>query len=677
MNNKCKNEQNKCAYIDRDLSWQKFNERALQQAELDDNPILERLNFSAIFTSNSDEFFEVRVGEALNRAISCQDRLFVKKLCNNYRAQLKKQENADKRILDELRKRKIFVCEWRDLNKDERNQARDFFKRNVIPHIFAHYIHKNQPMPFIENKGLGAIIRTAGVQKSNTSDDFIGYVIIISKQVPNYFRIKDSETTKILLTESLLMRYLPMTANVRKPYSMTLFRVIRNADIEKIPQQSSRSKKYRDEIKDLMKKRDKLSAVCLDFYSNGNQLDEDTNEYLRRQFGLKSYQIFAKQVSLSADWKKDLRHDCVSEYVGMTYKDVPKCGFNSSRILEKLRKKDILISYPYHSVDVYLDFLRAAVASDLTKSIKITLYRLGSKSEIVALLCAAAVKGIEVTAVIELRARFDEESNIRWSDVLENAGCKVIYGLPPYKVHAKVTLIEQYSDSQYAHIATGNYNETTSNLYTDLGILTSKSEICDDAAALFKNIEAGIAFAEYKNLLVAPLCLKKRIIDEIKHESYRGKEGYIFMKMNSLTDQDVISTLTEASKRGAKIDLIVRGICCLRPGVDGVTENIRVISIVGRYLEHSRIYIFGENAHIRRTYIGSADMMTRNTEKRVEVLTPVTDLDVAETIYKMTRLMLDDNKNASIMQNDGKYRRLKPAEGEGIIDSQLEMYNIY
>ncbi len=664
-------------FVDRDLSWQKFNERVLQQAELDDNPILERLNFSAIFTSNSDEFFEVRVGEALNRAISCQDRLFVKKLCNNYRAQLKKQEKADKRIFDELRERKIMVCEWRDLNKAERNQAREFFKRNVIPHIFAHYIHKNQPMPFIENKGLGAIIRSTRIQNSDNSDGFIGYVIIISKQVPNYFRIIDGETTKILLIESLLMRYLPMTVNVRKPYSAMLFRVIRNADIEKIPSQSSKGKKYRDEIKDLMKKRDKLSAVCLDVYSNGNQIDKVADEYLRRQFGLKSYQIFMKQVSLSADWKKDLRHDCASKYVGMTYRDLLKCGYDSSGILEKLRKKDILISYPYHSVDVYLDFLREAIASDLTKSIKITLYRLGSKSEIAALLCAAAVKGIAVTAVIELLARFDEESNIRWSDVLENAGCKVIYGLPPYKVHAKVTLIEQYSDSQFAHIATGNYNETTSNLYTDLGILTSKSEICSDAAALFNNIEAGIALAGYKTLLVAPLCLKNRIIEEVKRESYRGENGYIFMKMNSLTDQDVISALIEASKRGVKIDLIVRGICCLRPGVAGITENVRVISIVGRYLEHSRIYIFSKNAHIRRTYIGSADMMTRNTEKRVEVLTPVADPDASETIYKMTRLMLADNKNASIMQNDGKYRRLKPEDEESIVDSQLEMYKIY
>ena len=677
MDKKCKKCMHESPLIDRDLSWLEFNSRVLDQAAELNVPLFERIQFSAIYTSNNDEFFEVRVAEALNKAILCQNAELLKEIHGRVKKLAKRQENIDKNLIAELRKVGINFCTWNDLSKSERKYARMYFKEKIIPHLTVHKIDKKQPLPFIESMNIGALMSHNLIEKNRTNRNDSYYFITISKQVPAYIKIESKDAHKILSIERLLLKMLPMTTNIQKPYDVTLFRIIRSADMPEISKTNKKGKKYREEIKNMLIKRDLLSAVRLDIFESVRKNSKRNSELLKTKYGLDSTQIYRKKVSLSDGWKKQIRGDFGKLFPDLSYNPLQKCPVQSDDLLKRIQKSDIFLNYPYHSVDTYLNFLHEAIDDKDTKSIKITLYRLGKRSKIIALLSAAAVRGIEVTAVIELRARFDEESNIEWAEVLENAGCKVIYGLPPYKVHAKVTLIEQYCSSHYAHIATGNYNEITSDLYTDVGILTSNQEICADAADLFRNIAEGIISENYRKLLVAPSCLKNKIIEEINIEAQKAEKGYICMKMNSLTDEDVINALIIASCAGTKIDLIVRGICCLRPGIIGKTENIRVISIVGRYLEHSRIYIFGENAHIRRTYIGSADMMVRNTTKRIEVLTPVENRQIAETLYELTRFELADNIKASEMQSNGHYAQIRSADGIKQFDSQIELYGLY
>ena len=469
--------------------------------------------------------------------------------------------------------------------------------------------------------------------------------------------------------------------------SMLLFRVTRNADIEidsDEAEDSINTADYPKYIKTLLKKREKLSPVRLEYLYSENPENGKARAFLLKKLSLKKEQEFCTKTSISYSFVSELIRDSAAIIPNGVYKKIPqvKLDFGNS-LLRKLEKSDMLLSYPYESMLTYIELLREAVYDPAVESIKITLYRMSQYSEVVSLLRYAAERGKNVVAVVELKARFDEENNIHWAQALEDAGCHVIYGFGRLKVHSKITLItkkEQNSYRHYAHIGTGNYNEQTSRQYTDLGILTSDPKICADAVRLFDGLENGVLHDDYRALLVSPTTLKKTLLKKIKHEqnmAERGDKAYICMKMNSLTDIDIINALVAASNAGVMIDLIIRGICCLKAGVPGATENITVTSIVGRYLEHSRIYYFGIDAK-NGIFIGSADMMTRNTSRRIEVLTPIYDEKIAETLVEMTKMQLADNVKAQEMQPDGKYKKRRPASrGERRIDSQIEMYNLY
>lgn len=676
MDKSCNEVTEKCSLIDRDASWMKFNLRVLGQAQAADTPLLERVRFSAIFTSNSDEFFRTRIGRLANKAILSQSDKRLRSICEDFSVQLDRQNKIDHELDDELKKNGIQICTWDELTEHEREAGKSFFAESVVPKIFTYKLSPQSSIPFIADGEIAVLLWNGKISKKLYFRGYTFFLAIVSGDTPSGCFFGSNFGSRAISTAELLKHFLPELID-EKVEHLLLFRVIRNADIDNINGICNNNSDYKAIMSEMLRFRDRLSVIRLDIFSDRNDEYDGMIDFLRSGFDLEKYQVFFAPQLMRLRAKSIIYDAFRREKPELYYKPIRKCALNSENLLDKIEKNDILLSFPQHSFDIYLDFLREAIESKSTKSIKMTLYRLGARSKVVALLCAAAVKGIEVTAVIELSARFDERSNIEWSEVLENAGCRVVYGIPRYKVHAKLTLIEQYNGKQFAHIGTGNYNESTAKQYTDLGILTSDRLICADIENLFDNICARTMDFDCTELLVAPITLKSKLMEQIEVERKLGSDGYIFMKLNSLSDPDIIASLTEASKCGVKIELLIRGICCIRPGTEGETENISLHSIVGRYLEHSRIFIFGKNAQTRRTFIGSADMMPRNTERRVEVLVRIKDRQIDEKIYNIAKALFSDNVNTSVMDRNGEYFRVEPLTGEKRLDGQLELFNIF
>lgn len=699
----------KSVYINRELSWLSFNLRVLKQAEAPEVPLLERMRFCAIYTSNLDEFFMVRAGSLHDRTLLSPQPIDDKtgmtageqlhELYKAAHAQYPKRDKIYRKIAEELRERGVISPKWNELDKAERKSVEQFFTSELSPILRTHIVDQNHPFPHLENKQPHIILTLKNRPGGKQSGERLLYAIIpLPHEAPKYWSKTETDengnfvSLKYITSERIIMHY---TGRLYKKYdikSKLLFKVTRNADLEIGGEENddiTSDHDYLKHIKTLLKKRDKLSPVRLEYLYSENAESTKTIELLRKRFSLSKEQVYCTHSPLSYDFASELIKELSKIIDGGCYAPIaPIPATNERSIFAAVEKRDLLLNYPYNSMMTYIDFLREAAYDENVESIKITLYRLSRYSEVVSLLKYAAARGKNVTAVVELKARFDEENNIHWAEALEESGCNVIYGIGGLKVHSKVTLVtkkEQDCYRRYAHIATGNYNEQTAKLYTDIGIITADEEICGDAAALFENIEAGRLSDEYKRLLVSPTCLKQRLLTEIEREktaALLGKTGYIRLKMNSLTDKQLIDALIGASKCGVRIDLIIRGICCLRAGVPGETDNIRVISIVGRYLEHSRIYIFGENAQnpgasdrSPRVYIGSADLMTRNTTRRIEVLTPVLDDSIASKLITLTDLELRDNVKACAMRPDGSYKKIESQDKP--CDSQIEIYNLY
>ena len=649
--------------MNRELSWLKFNERVLEEAENKKVPLCERLTFASIYQSNLDEFFRVRVGSLVDQM------LLGGKICDNKtKMTAKEQIEAVLHQVTKLNRRKdavydaimgqledygVRLVDFRKISKKESEYLKKYFLSEIAPVISPTIVGKRQPFPFLKNNEIYAVV---GLQTKNGKEK----MGIIPCSNTGFKRLVELPTAgTYMLAEEVILHYIPEVFKRYNIKAKSLIRVTRNADID-ADALYDEDLDYRDFMTELIKRRKKLAPVRLELT---REMDGEIVDILCDYLELDSDHVFQVQSPLDLSFVFEIQ-DTLRKVPELFYeKRIPQRSAQfkeDESIFPQLKEKDKLLSYPYESMKPFLNFLREAANDKDVISIKMTLYRVAKHSKIVEYLIDAAENGKEVLVLVELKARFDEENNIEWSRRLEDAGCRVIYGLDGYKVHSKLCLVTRKSEGQveyYTQIGTGNYNEKTARLYTDLSLMTANVEIGVEAAKVFQALSMEETVDNVEHLLVAPRCLQNRILSMIDEEiSYakEGKEAYIGLKMNSLTDKKIIDKLIEASQAGVKIDMVIRGICCLIPGVKGKTENIQVRSIVGRFLEHSRIYIFGTQER-EKIYIASADFMTRNTLRRVEVAAPIYDKDLKVQLEEMFITMLSDNQKARQEDSHGNY----------------------
>ncbi|MBR5560086.1 MAG: polyphosphate kinase 1 [Clostridia bacterium] len=669
-------------FMNRELSWLKFNERVLEEAEREQTPLCERLSFASIYQSNLDEFFMVRVGSLVDQAQLSPD---IRENKTNMTPD--EQIEAVLKVVRQLNDRKDFIyakllgrieaagvrlVDFRKISRQESEKLERYFDSEIAPLISPIIVGRRQPFPFVRSKDIWAAV----VLERKNGKRKIGLIPCTSGVFPRLIEVSAKDRT-YMLAEELILHF---SAKIFAGYTIrekSLFRVTRNADID-ADALYEEDIDYREFMAELIKKRKRLAPVRLELT---RELDGEIVRALCKHMDVRREYVFRANTPLDLSFLFEIQ-DILRQQSELFYsRRIPQRSamFDAARpVLEQIKEGDKMLSYPYENIKPFLAMLQEAANDENVVSIKMTLYRVAKQSKVVEALIEAAENGKDVLVLVELKARFDEENNIEWSRRLEAAGCNVIYGLDGYKVHSKLCLITRMEDGHaqyYTQIGTGNYNEKTARLYTDLSLMTFDQEIGREAAEVFKALSMGETVRETKKLLVAPHCLQDKVLAMIDAEIARAQAGeaaYIGVKINSLTDKVIMHKLAEASCAGVKIDLIVRGICCLIPGVPGRTENIRVRSIVGRFLEHSRIYIFGcgERAKV---YIASADFMTRNTLRRVEVAAPIEDDVLRERVLKMFELMLQDNMQTRLMGADGVYKHMEPGE-EGALNAQEVLY---
>lgn len=665
----------------RELSWLKFNKRVLEEAVDANNPLLERISFSAIYQSNLDEFFMVRVGSLTDRAITDKKKkdsrtgmTAAQQLDAIFTAVRRLQpgvEDAYRKNMEELAPSGLEQVTMETASKEERDFLELYFKREIKPFISGIVVNDALPFPFLKNKEIYAV-----VQFSSKKDISIG-IIPVSYDHGERMIPLGNGGKRFILTEDVVIHFAHLMFKNYKVIDRALVRVTRNADI----MATGKGEEFRRNMEELVAKRKKLAPVRLEI---SDDFSNDALDYICKKLKIKNSRVFTSRIPLDVSFLFALQELDGREELHYPKRSprVPAALSEKKSMFAQIKAKDMLLSYPFESMSLsFIRLLQESAADPKVTSIKITLYRLARNSKVIDALCTAAENGKDVLVMIELRARFDEANNIEWSKVLQQAGVKVIYGPKDYKAHSKLLLITRKAsggDYDYVtQIGTGNYNEKTSAIYTDLMLLTADREIAADAEAVFNGLINGTFVENTNKLLVSPLALRPQIIammDEQIKISENGGNGYIAAKINSLCDMVIINKLTEASQAGVKIDLIVRGICCVIPGVEGYTENITVRSIVGRFLEHSRIFIFGRAGKEQKIYIGSADYMSRNTIRRVEVAAPVEDERLKKRIRDMFTVLMKDNVKARIMNNDGTYVHAECRDGEEPLNSQEYFY---
>ena len=651
-------------YANRELSWLKFNERVLDEAASHHVPLCERMAFFSIFQSNLDEFFMVRVGALYDQMLAdnharenktwmtSEEQL--QAIFEKTRIISQRKDHIYKQYMEELEEQGVELLSFSDMLPEDKVYLEKYFEESILPLLSPQVIGKKQPFPFLKNKEIYAVVVLGGKK-----GDKLG-IIPCSNEVFKRLIPVPSGKNHYMLVEELILHYISEVFDHYEVKSKSLIRIIRNADIDVDEAFDDEELDYRDCMKKLISTRKKLCPVKLE---HSRVLDDTVIEHLRRDLGLFKDQVFHTETPLELSFLFQIQNALREKKELFYEKRIPQNSpefVDNEPVLDQICEHDKLLFYPYESMKPFIRLLKEAGNDTRVVSIKMTLYRVARNSQIVEALIDAAENGKEVVVLVELRARFDEENNIEWSQRLEDAGCRLIYGLDHIKVHSKLCQITYMSEEGIRYvtqIGTGNYNEKTSKLYTDLSLMTADQAIGEEAAEVFHKLCLAQTVEHTNHLLVAPNCLQNKLIDKIDAEIAKvqdGNAGYIGVKMNSLTDKKLIDKLIEASMAGVQIDLIVRGICCLIPEVEGYTDNIQVISIVGRYLEHSRIYIFGKGED-SEVYIASADFMTRNTTKRVEVATPVYSPELKERILESFNLMLRDNVKASVLKNDGNY----------------------
>ena len=651
-------------YANRELSWLKFNERVLDEAASHHVPLCERMAFFSIFQSNLDEFFMVRVGALYDQMLAdnharenktwmtSEEQL--QAIFEKTRIISQRKDHIYKQYMEELEEQGVELLSFSDMLPEDKVYLEKYFEESILPLLSPQVIGKKQPFPFLKNKEIYAVVVLGGKK-----GDKLG-IIPCSNEVFKRLIPVPSGKNHYMLVEELILHYIPEVFDHYEVKSKSLIRIIRNADIDVDEAFDDEELDYRDCMKKLISTRKKLCPVKLE---HSKVLDDTVIEHLRRDLGLFKDQVFHTEIPLELSFLFQIQNALREKKELFYEKRIPQNSpefVDNEPVLDQICEHDKLLFYPYESMKPFIRLLKEAGNDTRVVSIKMTLYRVARNSQIVEALIEAAENGKEVVVLVELRARFDEENNIEWSQRLEDAGCRLIYGLDHIKVHSKLCQITYMSEEGIRYvtqIGTGNYNEKTSKLYTDLSLMTADQAIGEEAAEVFHKLCLAQTVEHTNHLLVAPNCLQNKLIDKIDAEIAKvqdGNAGYIGVKMNSLTDKKLIDKLIEASMAGVQIDLIVRGICCLIPEVEGYTDNIQVISIVGRYLEHSRIYIFGKGED-SEVYIASADFMTRNTTKRVEVAAPVYSPELKERILESFNLMLRDNVKASVLKSDGNY----------------------
>lgn len=665
----------------RELSWLKFNKRVLEEASDTNNPLLERLSFSAIYQSNLDEFFMVRVGSITDDEKSGKTKKDSKSGMNAsqqldaiFTAVRRLQPSVEetyRKTMSELSAYGFEHVNFNNATKEEQTFLELYFKRELKPFISGLVVNNSLPFPFLKNKELYAVVQLNA--KKGVS---IGIIPINHEHSERVIPLGNGGK-RFILEEEVVLHFAHLMFKGYKVLDRAIIRVTRNADI----MVSGKGADFRDRMEELVAKRKKLAPVRLEI---SDDFSREALDYICRKLKIKNVRVFTSRIPLDLSYLfqlQELSDNPELHYIHRSSRKPAVLADNRS-VFAQVKSKDMLLSYPFESMNLsFIRLLQECAVDPKVTSIKITLYRLAKGSKVIDALCTAAENGKEVLVMIELRARFDEANNIEWSKILQKSGVKVIYGPKDYKAHSKLLLIKRKatggSFDYLTQVGTGNYNEKTSTLYTDLMLLTCDREIAQDAEKVFDCLQNGTFVEETNKLLVAPLCLRNKILammDEQINISRNGGQGYIGAKINALCDSTIIKKLVEASQAGVKIELVVRGICCLIPNVDGFTENITVRSIVGRFLEHSRIYIFGNEYKEQKIFIGSADYMSRNTIRRVEVAIPVENDKIKKYLWEMFCTLMQDNVKARTLMSDGTYLHIVPKEGEEIINSQEFFY---
>ncbi len=645
----------------RELSWLKFNQRVLEEAKDSSVPLLERMKFVSIFTSNLDEFFMIRVGSLYdmsltdNSTIDSRSGMNPKEQLDAIFAAVAPLYKERDKTYSEIKKllNPYGVCglSIKELEQQEKKYVKKYFKDQILPILSPQIVDANHPFPHLLNKELYVI---ASLKQNGTS--MIG-IVPVPQFVSDILYLPGHDIRYIRM-EKVIMEYLDVVFDKYEVSNKNYICVTRNADVSPDDEALEINDDFRLLMQETLHKRRRMAVVRME---TAEPLDKELEKYFCDKFKITPAQIYRTKMPMKLDYifsimdkvPASLKRSLVDE----PFTPQPSRYLTDGKVIPQVKKKDILLSYPYESMDPFLRMIKEAAYDPTVLTIRITIYRLAKKARLVEYLCAAAENGKEVTVLIELRARYDEQNNIDWSERLEEAGCRVIYGFEGYKVHSKICLITYRNRNNIEYITqvgTGNYNEKTATMYTDVSLITADKGIGEDAAVFFKNMSIGNLNGSYHHIIVSPTSLKPKVLSLMDEEIKKGTNGRIIMKMNSVTDVDFIQKVSEASNAGVKVDLIVRGICCILPGVKGYTENLRVTSIVGRYLEHPRIFLFGTGAD-QKIYIGSADMMTRNTEKRVEVACPVYDETIRKQLTHMLKIMLADNVKARELKSDGKY----------------------
>ena len=672
-------------YMNRELSWLKFNERVLEEAENPENPLCERLTFASIYQSNLDEFYMVRVGSLVDQMLLAKDirenktNMTPKEQLDAILARTKKlnrkRDVVYEEIMESLEEYGVHMLNFHKIEKEDRNYLERYFEAEVAPVISPSIVGKRQPFPFLRNKEIYAVV----VLETKKGKEKLGIILCSSAGIQRLIPVP-GKTGTYMLSEELILHFVSKIFKGYHIKAKSLLRITRNADID-ADALYDEDLDYREFMVELIKARKKLAPIRLEL---SREMDGDVVETLCEYLEVDKNFVFRGDIPLDLSFVFQIQ-DGLRKRTELFYeKRIPQKSpmFNSHEpILDQIAKKDRFLSYPYESIKPFLTMLHEAANDEDVVSIKMTLYRVAKQSKVVEALIEAAENGKEVFVLVELKARFDEENNIGWSRLLEDAGCHVIYGLDGYKVHSKLCQIMKKKDGNveyYTQIGTGNYNEKTARLYTDLSLMTADPKIGTEAARVFQALAMGETVEDMDHLLVAPKCLQNKVLamidEEIEHAKV-GEQAYIGLKMNSLTDKRIMNKLVEASCAGVHIDMVVRGICCLIPGVKGQTENIHIISIVGRFLEHSRIYIFGTQERAK-IYISSADFMTRNTLRRVEVAAPIEDPDIRMQIQEMFVTMLSDNRKARTMNNKENYK-IEPSDNAPLNSQEVFLEQAY
>ena len=674
-------------FINRELSWLDFDSRVLALAKEKSVPLAERIEFAAIFGSNMDEFFMVRVGSLYDQTLLKNNKLDIvthmtpsEQIAAITPRVAELQAKCDKyyqHLLSALKENKYIKVDFDHLDKQQEHYWKAYFTSEILPILSPQVVDQRHPFPFLRNKEIYY------AAQFNSKNDGVYYGIIpLSGQFEQLLFIKNPDgTTSFAFADELIAHYAAGIFNKSTLQNACLFRVTRNADITVDEGMMDHDIDFRDVMSELLKKRRKLAAVRLQFWPSAPQ---EIVKFLRDKLVVPADRCYTQTSPLDPGLLFRLASR-VSADSNPAFSYPPARPIQAPAdydLYAEAHKHDVLLSYPYQSIRPFIRMLMKAGSDPDVVSIKMTLYRMASDSQIVQALINAAENGKEVTAMVELRARFDEQNNIDWSKQLEEAGCTVFYGFDDYKVHSKLTLITSKVNGKYHYltqIGTGNYNEKTSELYTDLSFITTRQEIGEEASAVFNNMALQRLTSEADTMLVAPLRFKSVLLEQMDRQIDRARRGLpasMILKNNSINDPQIINKISEASCAGVRVDMIVRGICCIKAGVPGKTENVHIRSIVGRYLEHSRIYCFGEGEDMT-IYIASGDFLTRNTERRVEVGVRVDDREIAKKLRGILDLQLRDTVNAREMQPDGIYTRVKPKQGEPPVDSQMAMYGYF